>query len=286
MPRFAARNTLPFPTHAILAPDGFTPAETFFSQPQRLNPQVDTNLWQLSLHGLVAQPLHLSLPDLAALPQHSVDCTLYSRVTDRELHIGHACWGGVALTDLLDSAGLDSAATCLSIYGIDGYRVSLPLAQLTDALIATHMNGRPLTLAHGYPARLIVPGLSDAAMPRWLQRIEVASGNVPHTPYAVPTSAALLQPFHHQTVEGALQLVGIAFAGNRPIQSIEISVDAADWMPIPFEQPPSPTVWTRWQTIWQPPAPGHYALALRASDVNGQVSPVQHTVIHVSATHS
>jgi DMSO/TMAO reductase YedYZ molybdopterin-dependent catalytic subunit len=274
------------PVHAILRADGFTPVDAFFAQGQRFTPRPDPALWQLWVQGGVLKPLRLSLGDLAAYHFHEQPCTLYSRVSDRELHIGHARWGGVRLLDLLDHAGLNPAAEGITFYGADAYRVTLPIGQVGAALVATHMNGRPLTAAHGFPARLIVPGLTDAAMPRWLQRIELVESVGVNPDYTVPTTAALLHPAHQATLQGEVQLAGIAFAGDRPIQSVEVRIDDADWMPIPFEMPLSPATWTRWQIVWSPPAPGHYAVAVRAADASGGWSALHHSLFHVSQSHS
>jgi DMSO/TMAO reductase YedYZ molybdopterin-dependent catalytic subunit len=274
------------PLHAILDSAGYTPVDVFFAHHQRYIPQIDSTLWQLLIQGQGRAAHRFSLADLARFPQAQIDCTLYSRMTDRELHIGHARWGGVLLRDLLDGAGALLDDHSLNAFGADAYRVSLPLASLADALIATHMNGQPLTPLHGFPARLIVPGLTDSAMPRWLQRLEIGAEPVDSAAYRVPTVATLLQPHHHQTLSGAVELTGIAFAGDRPIQAVAINVDDAGWMPVPITSSDAATTWLRWHIRWSPPAPGHYRIAVRAQDSTGVWSADHNTVIHVSLTHS
>ncbi len=280
-------NLLPAATaHAILVEDGFTPVSAFFTDAHRFVPPIDPSLWQLIVTGANSNTLQLTLSDLAGFPYQHIECTLCNRIANRDLQIGHAQWGGILLIDLLAAASINNDFRSVRLYGADGYQVTLPSEQLTEALLATEMNEQPLTPVHGYPLRLIVPGITEAAMPKWLQRIELLDATVSPAQYTVPTSAALLYPHYQSTLVGEVQLSGIAFAGNRIIKMIEVSIDDTDWMPIAFDYPASPTIWTRWHTVWNPPAPGHYRIDIRACDADGMWSAIHHTVIHVSAAYS
>jgi DMSO/TMAO reductase YedYZ molybdopterin-dependent catalytic subunit len=274
------------PNHAILAEDGFTPVNTFFANSHRFVPQIDASLWQLVVNGLGIKPLRLTLSDLVGVSYQQVECTLCNRLTDRDLPIGHARWGGVPLKRILALTEVENRYPGVRFYGADGYQVSLPTEHLTDAVLVTEMNGQPLTSVHGFPLRLIVPGLTESAMPKWLQRIELLDTSVSQPLYRVPTSAALLYPPHHATLTGEVQLAGIAYAGNRAIDLIEVSIDDTAWMPVVFERPMSPTIWTRWQTLWIPPSPGHYPVSVRAADSEGVWSAIHRTVIHICAAQS
>lgn len=281
----SSSHRLTVPNHAILAEDGFTPVNTFFANSHRFVPQIDASLWQLVVNGLGIKPLRLTLSDLVGISYQQVECTLCNHITDRDLPIGHALWGGVPLKRILALTEVENRYPGVRFYSADGYQVSLPTEHLNDAVLATEMNGQALTSVHGFPLRLIVPGLTESAMPKWLQRIELLGTIVSKSVYNVPTSAALLYPQHHAALTGEVQLAGIAYAGNRTIDMIEVSIDDAAWMPVVFERPDLPTIWTRWQAEWMPPAPGHYMISVRAVDSEGVWSPIHRTVIHVSAVH-
>jgi len=283
--QLSSRHRPTIPNHAILADDGFTPVDKFFTNAQRFVPEIDATLWQLVINGSGIKPLRLTLSDLGSLTYQQVECTLCNRITDRDLPIGHARWGGIVLKDIVALTSVADDLRGMRFWGTDGYQVSLPIEHLTDAVLATEMNGQALTSVHGFPLRLIVPGLTESAMPKWLQRIELLGTFVSQSVYNVPTSAALLYPQHHAALTGEVQLAGIAYAGNRTIDMIEVSIDDAAWMPVVFERPGSPTIWTRWQAEWMPPAPGHYLISVRAVDSEGVWSPIHRTVIHVSAVH-
>jgi DMSO/TMAO reductase YedYZ molybdopterin-dependent catalytic subunit len=284
--QLSSRNRPTIPNHAILAEDGFTPVDKFFTNAQRFVPEIDAALWQLVINGPSIEPLRLTLSELGGIAYQQVECTLCNRITDRDLPIGHARWGGVALKDVVGLTRVGNDFRGMRFWGADGYQVSLPMEHLTDALLAMEMNGKPLTSVHGFPLRLIVPGLTENAMPKWLQRIELLDTSVSQPVYSVPTSAALLYPPHHALLTGDVQLVGIAYAGKRAVDVIEVSIDDAAWMPVAFDRPLSPTVWTRWQALWIPPAPGHYQVAVRAADSEGAWSPIHRTVIHMGAAQS
>ncbi len=267
---------------------GYTPTKYFYQGQIRNIPAVDPAYWTLQITGLVKTPLTLTLDDVQAMPTVQGAYTVLSAGSSaRNILIGHALWEGVPLMRLLVQAGVLAEAKYAYLIGADGYSTSIALGGLTNALAALRMNGDVLPPEQGYPARVVVPGLYSYKMPKWVRRIELSATPIQGFWEAqgmslsgtVATMAAILSPRHLETVSGAVAISGIAYAGDRAIRSIEVSIDDAPWMAVPFAAS-APNVWTPWQIEWTAPAPGDYPIQVRASDTATlNASSAMHSVV-------
>lgn len=266
-------------------------------------PQVDTAFWALSLGGLVSQPAVFRYDELIALPSVEIPATLTCvGSTPNNPLVGHARWRGVLLESLLDAIEPDAKAAYVQFYSADGYTTFIERARLSRALLAYEMNGEPLPPEHGFPLRLVMPGLYGYKMPKWIQRVQLAE--TPANGFweergwsasgEAQTMSGIFTPRHLEPVSGDVTFTGFAYAGERRITSVEISIDDAPWMPVPFT-PAAPYSWTRWNITWTPPAPGDYLVKVRATDSDGFTQPddvtgypkgtaaVQRTIVRVTA---
>jgi DMSO/TMAO reductase YedYZ molybdopterin-dependent catalytic subunit len=255
----------------------FTPTYEFFRQHIGRVPNVDPAIWSLTIGGMVSTAQVLAYDDLLALPAVEIPYTLACIGNPPGgARIGTAIWRGAALTGFFERVGLSEQAAYARVYGLDGYAVSLSMERLQKAFIAYEMNGGALPIEHGFPARLVVPGLYGYKMPKWLDRIvftESSAGNVWEAhgwsrDGIVQTTSTIVSPQHLASVRGVVSLSGIAYAGERAITAVEMSIEGGDWMPVSFEQPYR-YAWAHWQIDWTPPAPGDYQIRVRATDSMG-----------------
>ncbi len=263
------------------AKTGYTPKTSFYKHVTHEVVHVDPVSWRLDIHGLVDQPLNLSLNALQAMPAVEMACTLAAITsTPNNLLMGHALWKGVSVKSLVDHVSLSSDVRYAQVRSANGYMTCLPVEQLEKALLAYAMNGEVLPAEQGYPVRLIVPGVYDYKMPKWVQSIEFvatsASGHYESRGWSaggvVQTISAIFTPRPREIVGDNVVFSGMAFAGMRTITQIEVSIDDGDWMPVPFT-PAEGGSWTRWQIDWQPPAMGDYWVKVRATDSEGFTQP-------------
>jgi hypothetical protein len=177
---------------------------------------------------------------------------------------------------LLDEVSRLPGTLYAHLHAADGYSTSIELADLEQAVLVYRMNDAPLLPEHGYPTRLIVPGLYGYKMPKWIQRIILAdqplAGFWEKRGWSASGQArltsAILSPHHQARVSGTTRLHGIAYAGKRRIESVQVSIDGADWMPVSFTQV-SPNTWAEWSIAWTAPGPGDYQIRVRATDDSG-----------------
>lgn len=194
--------------------------------------------------------------------------------------MGSAVWRGVPFRTLLDEVTVQPAARFANFFAADDYATSIPFDKLPGALLVYGMNGEMLPQEYGFPARLIVPGLYGYKMPKWIQRVELAADPVIglweqrgwSVVGEVQTTSAILSPQHLETVSGTISFSGIAYAGNRSITNVEISIDDAPWMPTPFQQE-NTGQWAQWSIDWTPYTPGDYGIRVRATDSTGFTQP-------------
>jgi DMSO/TMAO reductase YedYZ molybdopterin-dependent catalytic subunit len=273
----ASGQTQLWPLHPNTA--ATTPVPFFFQRSAKGIVPVSPETWTLALGGMIAQPTTLTYQDLLALPSVELPATLScANSTPSNPLIGHAVWGGTLLGDLIKRRRPHVEVTHAQFQAIDGYSTSVSLNQLADALLVYRMNGAPLTPEHGFPARLILPNTYGHRLPKWIHRIDMT--NTPITTGLdgccsasddgkIRTMSAILNPRHLEILHrGEILLMGVAYAGDRAITKVEVSVDDGDWMPAPFTFPPSAT-WTRWQITWLPSAYGEYVIKVRATDSSG-----------------
>lgn len=247
--------------------------------------------WALTIGGMARHPLILSYSDLQQFRVQSVACAVLCAGSpfDESL-IEQAEWTGVPVSLLLDELEIDSGAAYAVLHSASGYSTSLPLDWLRRGILALHQDGSLLQPEQGYPARLIVPGLYGYKMPRWITRIELT-----HTPSgfwegrgwtddgAAPITAAITQPRPHAAAaRGEVLLQGFAYSSFAPLNSVEISVDGADWMPVDY-LPVLPARLSIWRAAWSPPRPGEYHIRARAAAADSTASAAPHSLI-VSVT--
>jgi len=273
------------PQNALGSPhidsSGYTPTAYFFRQQIRPITPINADTWSVTIDGLVQNPMTLTYSDLLALPSIETPCTIACiRMNAQNTLIGHGLWRGVPIRDLIPQIGVSPEAAFVQFTSVDGYTTYIQHGDLENALLVYGMNGETLPHEHGFPARLIVPGLYDFKMPKWIQRIEFTNTPRPgrwelqgwSTTGYIQTISTIFTPHPSETITGTVALSGIAFAGGREITNIEISVDDGLWMPVPFE-PTEPYSWTTWQIDWTPPAPGSYLFKVRATDSAGFTQP-------------
>jgi hypothetical protein len=149
-----------------------------------------------------------------------------------------------------------------------------------DVMLAYEMNGVALPPAHGFPARMLIPGLFGMKNPKWLTKIEAVATDF--TGYweasgwtddaVVKTMSAFRVPARRDVAAGEVELGGVAYAGDRGIKGVEVSTDdGKTWMKAEVKPPLGPYTWVLWAAVWRPAGPGRYALKLRATDGGGVV---------------
>lgn len=244
-----------------------------------VDPDVDPASWRLSVGGLVDHPFELTYDGLLAMPLVEQPATLecISNPVGGEL-ISTATWTGVRLMDLLVRAGVGAGAVEVVSQAIGGYSDSIPL---TDALrpvtlVAVGMNGQTLPREHGFPARLLAPGYYGMKQPKWLTAIEVV--DQPYQGYWEQRGwikAALVKTWSR--IDGLGEgdpaswvVAGVAFAGDRGIDRVEVSIDGGTaWRDAELEAPLSGLTWRRWKVAFDPS--GVAEVLVRATDGDGAV---------------
>ncbi|MGW0247943.1 molybdopterin-dependent oxidoreductase [Nocardia goodfellowii] len=261
-----------------------TPAHKMYVADVSLRaPRIDPSRWRLSVKGMVAHTLRLSLADLIAdaVEFDAVLVCVHNRAG--EGRAGNARWLGVPLTDLLKHAIPDSGATRLVTRAVDGYTISLPLDELRSGelpgYLVVGMNGEPLTPEHGFPARVFVPGLyGQYTGAKWLTELELTDDS--HSDYWVRRgwTPELLRVHPHARIDstlpgreiaGTTSVAGVAWAPPHGVDAVELRVGQEDWQPVELGAELSPSAWRRWRTTLKLPA-GAHTLQVRAISRSGQ----------------
>lgn len=248
-------------------------------------PAVTSDEWRLRIHGMVDRELELSMDDLRqqAAVEKVVTLTCVSNEVGGDL-IGTAAWTGYPLADLLAAAGVRSDADMLLSRSADGFTAGTPVGAVTDgrdALLAVGMNGAPLPVEHGYPARLVVPGLYGyVSATKWVVDLELtrferaraywtvrgwsAYGPIKTASRVdVPRELATLAP-------GPTTVAGVAWAQHRGIAAVEVQVDDGPWQRAELVPEYSVDTWRQWTWRWDAPT-GRHTLRVRAIDGTGAV---------------
>jgi DMSO/TMAO reductase YedYZ molybdopterin-dependent catalytic subunit len=253
-----------------------------------VTPSVDVNTWTLRVHGMVRNEVTLTFAQLLELPLHEQYVTIacVSNEVGGQL-VGNAKWTGVRLTDVLDMAEVLPGATQIVPRSIDDWAAGFPTEWVTaperprDALIAVKMNDEPLPAAHGFPARLIVPGLYGyVSATKWLNEIELTTLEA-FDSYWVPRGWAKEAPILTQSridvpdrnarvPAGPVAVAGVAWAPDRGISRVEVRVDGGDWQDATIATAIGPQTWVQWKLAWQATA-GEHTLTVRATDGTGEV---------------
>jgi DMSO/TMAO reductase YedYZ molybdopterin-dependent catalytic subunit len=281
------------PAGAEIQQDGLTPLvmpnESFYRIDTALiTPSVDVTGWRLRVHGMVDHEISLSYAELAELPliEQYVTIACVSNEVGGNL-VGNAKWTGVKLRDVLAMAGVQSGATQLVGRAVDGWTAGMPTAWVMDAarepMIALKMNDAPLPRNHGFPARLIVPGLYGyVSATKWLGELELTTLET-FDGYWVPLGWSKLGPILTQSridtpssgqsvAAGRVPIAGIAWAPDRGIKRVEVAIDGA-WQDAKLSTPISNATWVQWLVAWDAAAsgPGDHLIEVRATDGSGAV---------------
>ena len=260
-----------------------TPNETFYRIDTALSiPNVDLDTWEVSFTGLVDSPFSLTYEELVDLPmvERYITICCVSNSVGGEL-IGNAKWLGVPLRDLVERAGVQPEGTQLIGRSVDRFTVGFPTEAVFDgreALLAIGMNGEPLPVRHGFPARLVVSGLYGyVSATKWLSEVEFARWE-DFDAYWIPRGWAKQAPIKTQsridtprpgTVEaGTRAIAGVAWAQNRGIDAVEVQVDGGPWMEAILPEELAIDTWRQWHVEYDF-TPGPHTIAVRATDRTG-----------------
>ena len=255
-----------------------------------LVPSVGTDGWTLRIHGMVDRETVLTWDELIGLPmfEQYVTIACVSNEVGGKL-VGNAKWTGVRLRDVLEMAGVQAGATQLVGRSVDGWTAGMPTAWVMDParepMIALKMNDEPLPPAHGYPARLIVPGLYGyVSATKWLKELELTTLEA-FDGYWVPlgwakegpilTQSRIDTPRGGQVAAGQVPIAGIAWAPDRGVTRVEVGIDGV-WADARLSTPISDATWVQWVFDWTA-TPGHHVVQVRATDGTGQVQTEQAT---------
>jgi DMSO/TMAO reductase YedYZ molybdopterin-dependent catalytic subunit len=249
-------------------------------------PTVDREAWRLKVTGLVDHPVELTYAELVALPiiEQFVTIACVSNEVGGDL-VGNAKWTGVALRDVLAMAGVQANADQLVGRSVDGFTAGMPVEWVMDAsrvpMIAVGMNDQPLSREHGYPARLIIPGLYGyVSATKWLAELELTRFDA-FQAFWIPRGWAAKAPILTQSridvpafgatvPAGRTPIAGVAWAPDRGIRAVEVNVDGTGWVPAKLSTPISSSTWVQWLYAWEA-TPGAHAIEVRATDGTGEV---------------
>ena len=259
-----------------------------------IDPTVDVNVWRLEVTGLVGKSGTYTYDEVTSLPSTTRAVTLQcisDGISNGGRLISTAVWQGVTLRTLLERhGGALPNASYAAFSSVDGYTVSLPLKEelADDAFLAWRMNGVELPARHGFPMRVLIPGHYGEENPKWVTRIELTDHFVgglysDQGWYNGPlhTMTRIDRPGGHVPLGQAVEVGGLAFAGPRGIEKVEISTDnGLTWNTAKLQPPISPDAWVFWTWNWTPIQSGSYTLFARATDGTGtvQTATVQGTV--------
>jgi DMSO/TMAO reductase YedYZ molybdopterin-dependent catalytic subunit len=248
--------------------------------PPLLRPQE----WELRIHGMVRREVRITYEQLVGRGLQDAWITLccVSNEVGGDL-ISNALWSGVPVADLLAEAGVDARADAVLQTSSDGWTCGTPLPALTDgrnALLAVAMNGEPLSVEHGFPVRVVVPGLYGyVSATKWVVDWEVTRF-ADFDAYWTQRGWAELGPVKTQSRidvprsgsevrAGTVRVAGVAWAQHTGIDHVEVRVDDGGWSAATLGADPSIDTWVQWVFEWEATA-GEHTLAVRATDRRGQ----------------
>jgi DMSO/TMAO reductase YedYZ molybdopterin-dependent catalytic subunit len=248
------------------------------------DPTVSVNGWRLVVYGQVEHVFSLTYQELLAQPMQ----TQYESMMCVSNEVGgpymsNALWEGVPLKDLLQRAGVKPGATKVVFYAEDDYSDSIHLTKALEptTLLAVRMNGATLPQEHGFPARMLVPGIYGMKHAKWITRIEVVNYNFQgywqqrgwSDDAPVRLTSRIDTPLDGSSVAAnrMTYIAGVAFSGNKGISEVDVSTDMGNsWQRATLKKPLSGLTWVLWELPWKP-ASGSYVVTVRAIDLEGNV---------------
>lgn len=309
-----------------------TSNEQFFVRSHFAVPKLERDTWRLAVEGLVKHPFHITYDELLKMPSRTVmmtmECAGNSRIflspkvsgLQWELGaVGNAEWTGVPLAAVLKRAEVRAGAVEVVLEGADSGEIKkepqspgkihfargLPLAKalMPEVILAYSMNGEPLSRAHGFPVRAVVPGWYGMASVKWLHRIVVSDtlfrGYFQTSDYTfweqrdelpiqllpvseVEVKAQVARPVLHEIVpaNSVYRIHGAAWTGESDVSKVEVSIDGGSaWEEARLLGAAVPYAWRLWEYHWRTPAqPGAYTVMARATDARGNLQPLQRDV--------
>jgi DMSO/TMAO reductase YedYZ molybdopterin-dependent catalytic subunit len=268
----------------------FTPNAQFYRVDTDLVvPQVSPDSWTLRIDGMVRSPVEITFDELLRMPLTEADITLVcvSNVVGGP-YAGNARWLGAPLATLLRRSGIKAGADQVLSTSTDGMTISTPLQAILDgrnALVAVGMNGQPLPVAHGFPARMVVPGLYGyVSATKWLTRLTVTTfasrqaywtqrGYAAKAPIKTESRIDVPKPLA-QVPAGRVPVAGVAWAPHRGISAVQVSVDNGPWHAARLAAADGIDTWRQWMWAWDA-TPGLHSLRVRATDGSGATQTSQ-----------
>lgn len=272
--------------------------------------------YKLEITGLVDKPRSLSLDEIKKLPRKEITATLECSGNGAGKDfcgaIGNAKWAGTPLAPLLKECGVAAEAIEAAFWGFDhkaeklrgadyemnfARALGMADAMRDDVILAYELNGQPLTLAHGAPLRLVVPGWYGIAWVKWLSRIELrdrrlmnrfmardyvtirgtedADGHVTWTETSVgPMNLKSLVAKVTKHADGSATVMGAAWSGMTPVKAVEVRIDDGDWVAATLDESHTePYTWRFWTYTWKNPTPGEHTITSRAVDAKANIQP-------------
>ena len=305
--RLPTTSTTPTTTEAPLSklPDieglspWITPNPDFYRVDTALTvPVIEPTDWSLMIHGLTKREMSLSFDDLLAMDV--VDATVTLACVSNEVGgplIGNAVWTGVLLSDVLALAEPLPVAEQVMAWSVDGFSAGFPLDTALDgrrALVAFGMNGEPLPLEHGFPVRLVIPGLYGyVSAVKWLFRLDLTrwedgkgfwidkgwSRDAP-----IKISSRIDVPAQRRVDAGSVPIAGVAWYPDVGVAAVEVSIDSGPWQPCRIGESGAPgyeapgqegEAWVQWLFLWEA-TPGRFGIRVRAIGADGTVQSGTH----------
>jgi DMSO/TMAO reductase YedYZ molybdopterin-dependent catalytic subunit len=275
----------------VALPSYVTSNEDFYRIDTALSvPQLSRTDWQLKIHGMVDREVTYRFDDLAKfdLVEKMVTLACVSNPVGGDL-ISNAVWTGYRVRDLLAAAGIHSDADMVMSTSSDGFTAGTPVEALTDhrdSILAITMNGQPLPIEHGYPARLVVPGLYGyVSATKWVVDLELTRFDRAEAYWTrlgwsargpIKTESRIDVPRAGADVpRGPVRFGGVAWAQQRGIKAVEVRIDDGPWQPARLGAGYSDDAWRLWSFDWQAEHPGQHEIAVRATDKTGAVQTSQ-----------
>jgi len=264
-----------------------TPNAQFYRIDTALSvPQIDPNRWSLRIHGMVDREITLSYDQLRSRPliERWITMCCVSNEVGGNL-IGNARWLGARLADLLREAGVHDGADQLLLSSSDGMTIGAPTKVVMDgrdAMVAVGMNGEALPVAHGFPARIVVPGLYGyVSACKWVVDIEattfasrraywVQGGWAAQTDIKLESRIDTPRSGARVPAGRPVAIAGVAWDQHVGISTVEVQIDDGPWLPARLATVPSTDTWRQWVVAWTPPQPGSYRVRVRATDRAGK----------------
>jgi DMSO/TMAO reductase YedYZ molybdopterin-dependent catalytic subunit len=278
----------PLPAGVNLKVPGISPFVTSNANFYRVDtaivlPQVDPDTWQLRIHGMVTKEITLTFDDLIRRPlieDYITLCCVSDPVAGP--YISNALFLGASLASVLREAGIKAGADQLMCTSVDGFTSGTPIQTVMDgrdALLAVAMNGQPLPVAHGFPARMVVPGLYGyVSATKWVTDIQVTTfaGNYAYWAQRgwsqqapIKTESRIDVPTGNGPVKaGTVTVAGVAWAQHKGIDAVEVQIDNGPWNVARLAEVPGIDCWRQWAWDWEATS-GKHVISARATDDTG-----------------